>query len=57
MQDYRVRLINPAAEALLQLSEARILGRMICELESPDLPWRSTLEQAGARGGRSCAAA
>lgn len=47
---YRVRLINPAAEALMQLSEARILGRMICELESPDIPWRSTLEQADREG-------
>jgi two-component system nitrogen regulation sensor histidine kinase GlnL len=47
---YRVRLINPAAEALLQLSEARLLGRPICELVSPDLPWRSTLDQAGSEG-------
>lgn len=48
--DYRVRLINPAAEALLQLSEARILGAMICELESPDVPWRATLDQAASEG-------
>jgi two-component system nitrogen regulation sensor histidine kinase GlnL len=47
---YRVRLINPAAEALLQVSEARLLGRPVCELVSPDLPWRSTLDQAGSEG-------
>jgi hypothetical protein len=45
---------QPAAEALLQVSEARLLGRPICELESPDLPWRSTLDQAGARVAPSC---
>lgn len=48
--DYRVRLINPAAEALLQLSEARLLGSRICELESPKVPWRTTLEQADLEG-------
>ena len=48
--DYRVRLINPAAEDMLQLSEARILGQMICELESSDVPWRSTLDQARSEG-------
>ncbi|WP_439106297.1 nitrogen regulation protein NR(II) [Congregibacter sp.] len=48
--DYRVRLINPAAESLLQLSEARILGIMICELETPDVPWRATLDQAAEEG-------
>jgi len=47
---YRVRLINPAAEALLQLSEARLLGQAICELEMPGVPWRSTLEQADREG-------
>ncbi|EAQ97462.1 nitrogen regulation protein NR(II) [Congregibacter litoralis] len=50
--DYRVRLINPAAEALLQLSEARILGVKICELDTHDVPWRATLDQA-AREGRA----
>jgi len=49
-ESYRVRLINPAAEALLQLSEARILGQMICEIRSPDIPWRDTLEQANEEG-------
>lgn len=45
-EDYRVRLINPAAEAMLQLSETRILGTAICTLESPAVPWRVTLDQA-----------
>ena len=49
---YRVRLINPAAESLLQLSEARLLGQAIGELEMSDVPWRITLEQAD-REGRS----
>ncbi|WP_439101285.1 nitrogen regulation protein NR(II) [Congregibacter sp.] len=48
--DYRVRLINPAAEAILQLSEARILGAMICELDTHDVPWRATLDQAAKEG-------
>lgn len=48
--DYRVRLINPSAEALLQLSEARILGQMICELETHDVPWRATLDQVSEEG-------
>jgi two-component system nitrogen regulation sensor histidine kinase GlnL len=48
--DFRVRLINPAAEAQLQLSEARILGQSICTIDSPDLPWESTLEQAASEG-------
>lgn len=48
--DYRVRLINPSAEALLQLSEARIIGQMICELERPHVPWRATLDQAAEEG-------
>ncbi|WOJ92587.1 nitrogen regulation protein NR(II) [Congregibacter variabilis] len=48
--DYRVRMINPSAEALLQLSEARIIGQMICELERPDVPWRATLDQAAEEG-------
>ena len=43
---YRVRLINPAAEAQLQLSEARILGSSLCEVGIAHLPWRSSLEQA-----------
>lgn len=43
---YRVRLINPAAEALLQLSEARITGQMICQLDKPAVPWQATLDQA-----------
>lgn len=48
--EYRVRLINPAAEALLQLSEARILGQPICEVALPGIPWRSTLDQAHREG-------
>lgn len=44
--EYHVRLINPAAEALLQLSEARLLGTAICQLAIPDMPWRLTLDQA-----------
>ncbi|MFT4767016.1 MAG: two-component system nitrogen regulation sensor histidine kinase GlnL [Glaciecola sp.] len=48
--DYRVRLINQSAEALLQLSEARIIGQMICELERPNVPWRVTLDQAAEEG-------
>jgi two-component system nitrogen regulation sensor histidine kinase GlnL len=48
--EYRVQLINPAAEALLQLSEARILGQMICEMGSTEVPWRETLEQARTEG-------
>ncbi|MFT7288071.1 MAG: two-component system nitrogen regulation sensor histidine kinase GlnL [Halieaceae bacterium] len=44
--EYRVRLINPAAESILRLSEARILGQVICDLPSPDVPWRETLIQA-----------
>lgn len=47
---YRVRLINPAAETQLHLSEARILGQSLCEIMSPELPWRSTLEQASNEG-------
>lgn len=49
-ENYRVRLINPAAEALLQLSETRILGQSVCEAVFPGLPWRSTLEQALTEG-------
>ena len=45
-EHYRVRLINPAAEALLQLSEARVLGQLLFDSEMPDLPWRASLEQA-----------
>ena len=48
--DYRVRLVNPAAEALLQLSEARLLGQRICELDSLDLPWKENLDQAMEEG-------
>lgn len=48
--NYHVQLINPAAEAILQLSEARLLGRMICEMESPVIPWRQTLDQARNEG-------
>lgn len=43
---YCVQLINPAAESLLQLSEARLLGQPICELAPPHIPWRKTLDQA-----------
>ena len=49
---FRVKLINPAAEALLQLSEARLLGQPFGELHHPDVPWRHSLEQA-AREGRA----
>ena len=45
--EYCVRMINPAAEALLQLSEARLLGQPICETAQPALPWRASLDQAG----------
>lgn len=45
--EYCVRMINPAAEALLQLSEARLLGQPICETAQPELPWRASLDQAG----------
>ena len=45
-EQYRVRLINPAAEAQLQVSETRILGQSVCDVASPRLPWQSTLEQA-----------
>lgn len=48
--DYRVQLINPAAESLLQLSEARLLGQAICEIAPPDVPWRETLDQAAGEG-------
>jgi two-component system nitrogen regulation sensor histidine kinase GlnL len=48
--EYRVRMINPAAETLLQVSEARILGQMICEMDSSDVPWRETLEQSREEG-------
>lgn len=47
---HRVRLINPAAEALLQLSEARLIGQKISELDTPDMPWSSSLEQAVSEG-------
>jgi two-component system nitrogen regulation sensor histidine kinase GlnL len=47
---YRVRLINPAAEAQLQLSEARILGSSLCEAGIAQLPWQSSLEQADREG-------
>ena len=47
---YRVRLINPAAEAQLQLSEARILGASLCEAGIAQLPWQSSLEQADREG-------
>jgi two-component system nitrogen regulation sensor histidine kinase GlnL len=50
--DFCVQLINPAAEALLQLSEARLLGHPISEAEGPRLSWQSSLEQA-AREGRA----
>ncbi len=50
--EYRVRLINPAAEALLQLSEARLLGQRIFDVCGLDLPWRSSMDQA-AREGRA----
>jgi two-component system nitrogen regulation sensor histidine kinase GlnL len=50
--DFCVRLINPAAEALLQLSEARLLGQRIDKAEGSRLPWRPSLEQA-AREGRA----
>lgn len=49
---FRVKLINPAAEALLQLSEARLLGQPFGELHHPEAPWRESLEQA-AREGRA----
>ena len=45
-EQYRVRLINPAAEAHLQLSEARILGQTLFDVESEELSWRASLEQA-----------
>jgi two-component system nitrogen regulation sensor histidine kinase GlnL len=45
-EQFRVRLINPAAEAQLQLSEARVLGHTLFDIETPELPWRSSLEQA-----------
>jgi two-component system nitrogen regulation sensor histidine kinase GlnL len=45
-----VRLINPAAEAQLQLSEARLLGQPISTIDSEDMPWQSTLEQAASEG-------
>jgi nitrogen-specific signal transduction histidine kinase len=56
-KDYRVRLINPAAEALMQVSEARILGVSICELENPG-PALAQHPRSGrrARGVPSCAA-
>lgn len=44
---HRVRLINPSAEALLQLSEARLLDQEISETCTLQLPWRESLEQAG----------
>ncbi|MEM1403770.1 MAG: nitrogen regulation protein NR(II) [Pseudomonadota bacterium] len=44
--EFRVRLINPAAESLLELSEARIVDQPIADLENPGVPWVSTLEQA-----------
>jgi two-component system nitrogen regulation sensor histidine kinase GlnL len=48
--EYRVRMINPAAEALLQLSEARLLGQTICESAQTELPWRASLDQAKREG-------
>jgi two-component system nitrogen regulation sensor histidine kinase GlnL len=48
--EYRVRLINPAAETLLQLSEARLLGQLICNNVHTDLPWEASLDQAGREG-------
>jgi two-component system nitrogen regulation sensor histidine kinase GlnL len=47
---YKVRLINPAAEAQLQLSEARVLGQPITSIEGTDLSWEGTLEQAASEG-------
>jgi two-component system nitrogen regulation sensor histidine kinase GlnL len=48
--NYRVRLINPAAEAQLQLSEARLLGSSLCEATGSDLPLQASLEQAAQEG-------
>ena len=48
--EQRVRLINPAAEALLHLSEARLFGQKISVLNTPDLPWTPTLTQAATEG-------
>lgn len=48
--DGKVRLINPAAESLLQLSEARLLGQSIEVVETPDLPWSATLSQVLSEG-------
>jgi len=45
-EDYRVRLINPAAETLLQFSETRLLGQRICDVAGLHLPWDASLEQA-----------
>lgn len=47
---HRVRLINPAAEALLQLSEARILGQSILDIETADIPWERSLCQVRTEG-------
>jgi two-component system nitrogen regulation sensor histidine kinase GlnL len=47
---YRVRLINPAAESLLQLSEARILGHSICDIECTEMPWETALQQVRTEG-------
>ncbi len=44
--NFDVQLINPAAEALLQLSEARILGTRITNVEIENLPWEPTIAQA-----------
>ncbi|MEM6302435.1 MAG: nitrogen regulation protein NR(II) [Pseudomonadota bacterium] len=44
--DQRVRLINPAAEELLQLSEARVFGRPLGEFASESVKWRDTIQQA-----------
>ena len=43
---YRVRLINPSAEALLQLSEARILGQPLVDVTGTGVQWSDTLRQA-----------
>lgn len=48
--DFIVRLINPAAEAQLQLSEARILGQPIASIDSEDMSWQKTLSQAASEG-------
>lgn len=49
-RDYRIRMVNPAAEELLQLSEARILGQTLLQLENPEVPWVATLDQAVREG-------